>query len=125
TMYMITTGFVISALFFMACIFWEKPLLGGMAIFTFFMCRREWLMLDARGEESVFGYDFSQGYTSLERDEQKDAPPPRRRQNFIQRWLQRRQARKRLKEQERQEAEERRMDELLEKIQRHGKESLT
>jgi hypothetical protein len=71
----------------------------------------------------VFGYDFSQGYTSLERDE---PPPPRkRRPNFWQRWLQRRAARKLQAEAERREAEERRMDELLEKIQREGKQALT
>ena len=58
------------------------------------------------GEESLFGYDFSQGYTSLERDEAPAAQPRRRkRPNFIQRWLQRRAARKLQKEQEREQAE--------------------
>ena len=41
---------------------------------------------------SLFGYDFSQGYTSLERDQ--PAARQRKRPNFIQRWFQRRAQRK-------------------------------
>ena len=37
-----------------------------------------------RHEDSLFGYDFSQGYTSLEKDE-APAPPKPKKQNFIQR----------------------------------------
>src|ERR1019366_4691433 len=82
--------------------------------------------LEHAQEESLFGYDFSQGYTSLEKDE---PPPPalpkRKKRNFIQRWLAERAAKKRLEEREQREADDRRMDELLEKIQRFGKESLS
>ncbi len=94
-----------------------------LAVFIYFACKAEWIRLETGGEESLFGYDFSQGYTSLERDQ----PPPvrKRRQNFIQRWLQRRAARKRQREEESQAADERRMDELLQKILEHGKNSLT
>jgi Zn-dependent protease len=94
-----------------------------LAIIIFAACRQQWLALESGGEESLFGYDFSQGYTSLERDQ---PPAPRkRRPNFWQRWLQRRAARKLQREQETREAEEKRMDELLEKIQREGRQSLT
>lgn len=124
TMYMITTGFIIAAIFFMAAFLVELQMLAFLAIFSFLMCRREWLMLESGGEESLFGYDFSAGYTSLEKGGAPESPP-RKKLNFIQRYLQRRNARKAQREQDRQIAEERRMDELLEKIQRHGKESLT
>ena len=83
------------------------------------------ITLETGGEESLFGYDFSQGYTSLERDEPPRKKPRRRKVNFFQRWLQRRAARKLQREQERQLAEEQRMDELLAKIQREGRQSLT
>ena len=56
------------------------------------------------------------------------APPPKPREkklSFWQRWLQRRAERKRQRDMEQQLAEESRMDELLDKIGRLGKESLT
>jgi Zn-dependent protease len=96
----------------------------ALAIFIFSSARQQWILLETGGEESVFGYDFSQGYTSLERDQPPPAPR-KRRPNFWQRWLQRRAARKLQRELETREAEEKRMDELLEKIQREGKQSLT
>ena len=52
-------------------------------------------------------------------------PDVRRKGSFLSRWLERREARQIQREHEQQEADERRMDELLDKIQRHGKESLT
>lgn len=101
----------------------KDPLYLCLAGFIYFSCKQQMILLETGGEESLFGYDFSQGYTSLERD---NPPPPRRkRQNFIQRWLAKRAARKVQREQERAEAEELRMDELLEKIQRQGKQALT
>jgi stage IV sporulation protein FB len=100
-----------------------EPIILGLALFMYLACRRQWIVLETGGEESLFGYDFSEGYTSLERDQ--PAPPPRRRQSWFQRWLQRRAERKMRREQETREAEERRMDELLEKVQRVGMQGLT
>lgn len=94
-----------------------------LAMLIFQACRQQWIILETGGEESLFGYDFSQGYTSLEKD---DEPAPRKKkQNFLQRWLQQRAARKLQLEKAQHEAEERRMDELLQKIQREGKDALT
>lgn len=101
----------------------NETLIVALALFIYFACRQQWILLETGGEESLFGYDFSQGYTSLERDQPPAARP--KKPNFLQRWLQRRAATKLKREQERQEADERRMDELLEKIQRYGKDSLT
>jgi Zn-dependent protease len=123
TLYAIFAGFLCMVALLIACVWQDEVLWLALAIFIYVACKQEWIMLETGAEDSVFGYDFSQGYTSLERDE---PPPPRPREpNFIKRWLRRRAARKRQQEQEQQLAEERRMDELLEKIQRHGKESLT
>jgi stage IV sporulation protein FB len=98
------------------------PLL--LAGFIFLSCRNQWVLLETGGEDSLFGYDFSQGYTSLERD-QAPAAPPRRRTGWWKRWLQKRAAQKLQREQETREAEERRMDELLDKVHREGKAALT
>jgi hypothetical protein len=123
TLYAIFAGFFCMFMLVLASIIWNQVLLVLLAMFIYFACKQEWILLETGGEESLFGYDFSQGYTSLEREE---PPPARPRQpNFIQRWLRRRAERKRQLEQEQQIAEEQRMDELLDKIQRLGKDALT
>jgi len=94
-----------------------------LAYFIYVSCKHQWIVLETGGEDSLFGYDFSQGYTSLEKDQ--PAPVRRKQPNFLQRWLQRRATRKLLRQQQRQQEEESRMDQLLEKIQRFGKDSLT
>jgi stage IV sporulation protein FB len=107
-------------------IVWNEVLLLLMAWYCYASCKQEWIVLETGGDDSVFGYDFSQGYTSLEREEEMpQAPPRRKKQNFLQRWLQRRTARKMQQEAQQQAEDDRRMDELLEKIQRYGKQSLT
>ena len=121
--YAIYTGFFVMFVVVIASIAFQEPVTLGLGLFMYVSCKQEWLILEGGGEESLFGYDFSQGYTSLE----KDAPPaPRKKQlNFFQRWMQRRKQLKLQLEQERQEADEKRMDELLQKIAQYGKESLT
>jgi stage IV sporulation protein FB len=94
----------------------------GLALFIGYSCHRQWFLLETGGEDSPFGYDFSQGYTSLERDQ----PPTRRRQPSLwKRWWQRRAQVRQQREEEQRELEERRMDELLEKVQRLGLQGLT
>jgi stage IV sporulation protein FB len=93
-----------------------------LAVYLYFSARRESQRGDDEvGDDDLFGYDFSQGYTSLER------PPtaPRNHRGPLRRWLeQRRQIRqRRLREMEAEE--ERRVDEVLIRIKQFGKESLT
>jgi Zn-dependent protease len=115
-------GFVTSLVIIIAAVAFNDLLTCLLALFIFTTCRHQMIMLESGGEESLFGYDFSQGYTSLE----GEALPPRRRQpSFWQRWLQRRAFRRRQRDAERREAEERRMDQLLDKVQQHGLTSLT
>src|SRR5262245_14005597 len=100
-------------------------LMFGLALFIYVSCKQQWLLLEGGGEDSLFGYDFSQGYTSLERGEEPAPAPPRPKQSWWRRWMQRRAEKRQQREQEQREAEERRLDELLEKVQRHGVGSLT
>jgi stage IV sporulation protein FB len=123
TRYACYAGFIMMFIVGIASLAMNDVFALALALFIFSACRQQLIILETGGEESVFGYDFSQGYTSLERDQ--PAPPRKRRPNFFQRWLQRRAARKLQQEIETREAEERRMDELLEKIQREGKQALT
>jgi hypothetical protein len=96
-----------------------------LALFIYVSCKQEWIQLETGSEDTLFGYDFSQGYTSLERDDPQPPRPKKKRPNFFQRWLQRRAARKIQREQQREAEEEQRMDELLDKIAREGKAALT
>jgi hypothetical protein len=95
-----------------------------LALFIYVSCKQQWLILETGGEESLFGYDFSQGYTSLERDEHVQAPP-KPREGWFARWRRQRAERRAREEQERREAEEGRLDELLEKVAKHGIQSLS
>ena len=102
----------------------ESVLGLALALFIYVNGKQQLIALEAGGEESSFGYDFSQGYTSLD-SAAPAAPPRRRRPNFLQRWLQNRAARRARRDNERREFEDRRMDELLDKVQRHGLGALT
>jgi Zn-dependent protease len=122
--YAIIAGFLVMMVVGIFALVQNEVLILCLALFIYKSCQHQWIVLETGGEEGLFGYDFSQGYTSLEKDQ--PAPTPRRRRpNFFQRWWQRRTARKLQREQERQLAEEQRMDELLDKIQRQGKAALT
>jgi len=122
----IYAGFVVAVVVGLWSIIDKEPLMAFLTIFVFMSCAQEWMALENAQEDALFGYDFSQGYTSLEKDEPPPpAPPKPKKQNFIQRWLARRAARKQQEEQEQREADDRRMDELLQKIQNFGKQSLT
>lgn len=121
----IYTGFVVMIIIGIYGIVIDSVLPLLLAAFIFSTCRHQWFVLETGGEENLFGYDFSQGYTSLERDQPAPAAPRRRQPNFFQRWLQKRAQKKMQREQETREAEERRMDELLEKVQQQGLQALT
>lgn len=116
-------GFGAMLCLFVLAIFRENVLLFALVVITYLACRTQFVHGETGGDETSLGYDFSQGYSSLERG---SAAPPRRPQpNFMQRWLQRRAARRALAEQRYREEEEQRMDDLLEKVQAHGLPALT
>jgi hypothetical protein len=115
------SGFVMGALFLILAITINESLLLALSIFMFF---EAWRLMcwepEARG---AFGYDFSAGYSSLPFDEENETQPVRK--SWWQRWREARQARRRKREQEQLARDEARMDELLDKIARCGKEALT
>jgi stage IV sporulation protein FB len=121
TLAAVFAGFVSALCIGVYAIVLYDPLFLFLTLFVYLMCRQQWFILEHGGEESLFGYDFSQGYTSLEREQ----PTRRKRPNAWQRWWQRRKQRQLQREMEQREAEERRMDELLEKVQREGLQALS
>ncbi len=70
----------------------------------------------------LLGYDFSQGYTSLERaGDSLRRPEP----NFVQKWLERRREEKRRRAREIEVEEERRVDEILARLKDVGLSALS
>ncbi len=96
----------------------------GLALMIEFFVRAEARSLDEGGffDDSVFGYDFSEGYTSLEAGAAKVQP---RRDSVIRRWRRNRSELRRRRLEARTAARERRMDEILEKLHLHGRSALT
>ena len=123
TIVAVYAGFVVAITFFVVSFWHEEPMLLFMAIFIWYCCQQQYVALEMAEHESVFGYDFSQGYTSLEKDE--PAAPSPKRPGPVARWRQARRERKAQREAEQRAADEARMDQLLDKIHRQGKESLS
>lgn len=105
----------------------HKP--GSLSLFALALVIEFFVRWEARqAEESneigdePFGYDFSQGYTSLE------ASPPAvrpRRESALTRWQRLRAESHRRRQVARRAADEQRLDSLLDKIHREGRASLT
>jgi Zn-dependent protease len=113
------SGYVVGVLMLVAGIAANEALLLLLGLFVFYASSAKLHALEA--EEGVYG-DFSQGYMSLDRDE--PAPRPKK-PNVLKRWLQARAARRLQREIEQRQAEDDRMDALLDKIARYGKDVLT
>jgi Zn-dependent protease len=118
-------GFVVMLLLGIYSFMANEVLALGLCLFVYVNCKQQLIILETGGEDAPFGYDFSQGYTSLEGAQPPATTPRRKRLNWFQRWLQKRAALRARREQESREAEERRMDELLEKVQQSGIQSLS
>lgn len=96
----------------------------AIAIVIESLVRIEARMLEEGGyfDEGVFGYDFSEGYTSLEGGTAAVRPHP---ESALKRWRRRRSELRRERRMAREAAEERRMDEILEKLYREGRGALS
>jgi stage IV sporulation protein FB len=94
-----------------------------LAVYLFFSAKYEVQKLDEpdAGEE-LFGYDFSQGYTSLEQSLDVPRPQPT---SALRRWLQRRRDEREAVRERIEQEEERRVDEVLARLHTHGMHGLT
>ncbi len=95
-----------------------------LAIFVFFSARKEEAISEMSGAEEAFlGYDFSAGYSSLERSgpgcSMQTQPGP------VVRWWKQRRQRREQRRRERESLEDRLVDEILQRVHREGVESLT
>jgi Zn-dependent protease len=100
-----------------------------LSIFVFFSTRvEEYQPNTESADDELFGYDFSQGYTSLERheehegeDQKETAPPVSFVAGWLGKWKQKQEARRRQTEQE----EDRRLDEILARLHEVGAHGLS
>lgn len=78
-------------------------------------------------DDSFMGYDFSEGYTSLNRpeDNEEESASPEDSSGILERWRSRREEEKVRRETEERMFEERQLDAILEKLHVHGREALT
>ncbi len=95
-----------------------------LAVLIEWLVRIDSRMLEDGGyfDDGVFGYDFSEGYTSLESSAAKVRPY---KESALRRWRRRRSELRRQRRLIREAAEERRMDEILDKLYREGRAALT
>ncbi len=96
---------------------------AALAAIIFVHCRAHLLSLERTEEEPPAGYDFSEGLNELERPD--PPPPPPAKQGWLHRYFQQRREARQLREQQQREAQERRLDALLDKIHHQGRQALT
>ena len=93
-----------------------------LAIFLYFSAKQEAAKADEITEpDEPLGYDFSQGYTSLERSQQR----VEERVGPVHRWLAQRKEAQLLKQREVEAEEESRVDDILGRLHANGIESLS
>lgn len=115
------SGFVVSVIFLIVSIWQNESLFMGLALFMLYMSSMKLFTLDQ--EEGPFGYDFSAGYTSLEKDDEPVAKP--KQPGAIARWWSARKAKKLQRAAAQRARDEERKELLLEKIALSGMNSLT
>jgi hypothetical protein len=94
-----------------------------IGIFLFFSAKHEGERLHEQDpEDAPFGYDFSQGYTSLEKTL---APPRKRGPGPVRKWLDSRRATRLLRQQQIEADEERRVDDVLARLHQGGIEAIS
>ncbi len=96
--------------------------LALLAIFLFFSAKHEEDRVEeVESDDDLFGYDFSQGYLSLEQNT-KPRPPH---EGPFKRWLERKRREKRRRQSEMEQEEECRVDGILERLHEKGMEHLS
>jgi Zn-dependent protease len=123
TILVIFTGFGCMFLVGFFGIIFNEVMVLCLAVYIYVACKNEWQILEMETSDYESGYDFSQGYTSFERDDPEVPEKPKL--SWWQRWKKARTLKKIKSIIKQQEEEEIRMDSLLDKLHREGFKSLT
>jgi Zn-dependent protease len=95
--------------------------LSLLALFLYFGAERE--LADEQEHDDSLGYDFSQGYTSLHREDRRPRQPTYLLKAYL-RWRDKRRRSRELLERQREEAEEARVDAILARLHKTGIDGL-
>jgi Zn-dependent protease len=121
----IRIGFVAGILLaVLAMLVFKHVILLGLAFLILLLTMQESFQLQAGDafDDSFMGYDFSQGYTSLEKSDRAKREP---RPGLVARWLEsRRQDKQRRLEEQHQQVDEQ-LDSILAKVHEHGMQALS
>lgn len=122
TMTTCTIGMVTAFVVGLYAIAARQYMLIVIAIFGYMACYQERQMTKASGavETNEFGYDFSGGYSTLNRSSGKPNQP-----GFFAKWKQKKQQGKWHAQREREAADQMKVDEILDKVKQHGIGSLS
>ncbi len=108
-------------------LYWGRP--GSTELFSIALAIEWMVRMEARSfeeggffDDGVFGYDFSQGYTSLDAGAATVRPP---REGALKRWRRNRSEERRRRREAEEAAEESQMDAILEKLHREGRSALS
>ncbi len=98
--------------------------LALLGVLVFFSARQELVdrQADSEADETLLPYDFSQGYTSLDRS---TTATRKRSKGPLRQWLDARRAERDLRQRQLEEDEERRADEILARLHEGGMESIS
>lgn len=113
-------GFAVMLILCVVSIALNEVLLFALSLFVYVNCRLLLIQVETGADETSYGSEFGAG---SERESSTTRRPAKA--NPIQRWLRKRAARRAQLEQQQRESEEGRMDQLLDKVQRSGLQSLT
>jgi len=119
----IISSYVVAGVVALVGLTTNESILFALALFIFVFARQQQMILESGMDDSPFGYDFSQGYTSLERDNPSEPKP--KKVGPIKRWLQEKAKRRLQREREQRIEEEQRLDDLLAKVAEVGMGGLT
>lgn len=119
----IITGMIICGIAIFAGMWIQNVWVVFYGFVAFIMNHVEWIVTSAQRQydESFLGHDFSEGYTSLEREEQVRERQP----GYFERRRREREERRQQKEEQVRVDTETRVNQLLDKISTHGMESLS
>ncbi len=127
---MMRIGLVVSLFGVLAGFVFDVSSLVALSTFLLVMHLHDashWNAVPPQSDDTFMGYDFSEGYTSLDReddllkDEDSDDPGS----GILERWKARREEERVIRESEDRELEEVQLDRILEKLHIHGREALT
>ena len=120
-------GLVFSGLLMLAGLFgdWSAVVFLGAILMVVNVIQLFEEQISDELDDSFLGYDFSEGYTSLDRSAPASSTPREAHLSPLQRWRMQRRLKRELEERQEQAEAELQLDSLLAKVHEHGMVSLT